>query len=141
MRAGRGRVLPLGGSRPLCRFGLIAAGKAAPVAAFEQAQCAVQVTPTVAPDGGVTLAFVPLVQHGIRSPWSAPVGDADADQPGERFPDLGWEVTLTAKEFVVVGTHFAKAGTLGHACFVDADALKPVQRLLVIQAVRPTTAE
>jgi hypothetical protein len=137
MRAGHARVLPLGGSRPLCQFALVAGGTPGAVTAFEQARCALQVTPTLTADGGLTLAFVPLVQHGIRSPWSAPLGDGEADQPGDRYPELGWEVTLTAKELVVVGTHFEKAGTLGHVCFVDPDTLKPVQRLLVIQAVRP----
>jgi hypothetical protein len=141
MRAGHARALPLGGSRPLCQFVVVAGGTPGPPVAFEQAQCAIQVTPTLTPNDSIKLSFVPVVRHGIRSPWSAPVGDGDADPPGERYPDLGWEVTPTAKEMVVVGTHFAKAGTLGHACFVEPDPLKPVQRLLVVQAVRPANPE
>lgn len=141
MRAGHARVLPLGGPRPLCQFAVVAGGSPRPVAAIEQAQCALQATPKLTADGGVKLAFVPLVQHGVRSPWSVPVDGDDAGPPGDRYPDLGWEVTLTAKELVVVGTHFAKTGTLGHVCFVDPDPLKPVQRLLVIQAVRAANPE
>jgi hypothetical protein len=53
---------------------------------------------------------------------------------------LTWEVTLAAQEFVVVGTRFDQPGTLGHACFVDADVARPVQRLLVIRANRGSDA-
>jgi hypothetical protein len=141
MRAGRPRLLPLGGPRSICQFGIVADGSPARARTFEHAQCAVQVTPTLTPDGGVTLAFVPLVQHGTRSPWSAPIDGDDASRPAERFPALGWDVTLGAKDLVVVGSRFGKSGTLGHACFVDADAARPVQRLLVIQAVRPANPE
>jgi hypothetical protein len=138
LRAGHARVLSLGGPRPICQFGVAADGKPGTVTAFERAQCGVQVTPTLTPDG-VTLAFLPLVQHGTRSPWTAPLDGDDTPQPADRFPALGWEVTLAAQELAIVGTRFEKAGTLGHACFVDADAAKPVQRLLVIQAVRPAS--
>ncbi|HEY1376141.1 MAG TPA: hypothetical protein VGF55_05075 [Gemmataceae bacterium] len=141
MRAGNVRVLPLGGPRPLCQFRLVADGKPASVEAFEQAQYALQVTPTLTPDGDVTLAFLPLVQHGTRSPWAAPLGGEDAAPPGERYPALAWEVTLAAGEYVIVGTRFDRAGTLGHACFVDPDDARPVQRLLVVQAVRPAAGE
>jgi hypothetical protein len=140
LRADHARVLPIGGPRSICQFSLITDGKPGTVTAFEKAQCGVQVTPTFTPDG-VTLAFVPLVQHGTRSPWSAPIDGDDTPQPADKFPALAWEVTLAAKELVVVGTRFEKAGTLGHACFVDASAVKPVQRLLVIQAVRPGASE
>jgi hypothetical protein len=145
MRVGNARVLPLGGMRKLCLFSLVTDGKSAATSAFEQSQCAMQVTPTFTTDGGVNLAFVPLIQHGARTPWTVPLDDADGPptdtRPAERFPALGWDVSLAAKDFVVIGTRFEKAGTLGHICFMDANALKPVQRLLVIQAVRPAAAE
>jgi hypothetical protein len=140
LRAGHARVLPLGAPRSVCQFRLVTDGQHGTVTAFEKAQCGLQVTPTPTADG-VTLAFVPLVQHGTRSPWSAPLDGDDTPQPADRFPALGWEVTVAAKELVIVGTRFDKAGTLGHACLIDADAAKPVQRLLVIQAVRPANPE
>jgi hypothetical protein len=137
MRAGRAKVLPLGGARSVCEFRLITDGQPAPPKAIEKARCAVQVTPTLTADGGVKLAFVPMVQHGARSVWTIPTGDDETATPADSFPALGWEVTAAAGEFVVIGTHFEKAGTLGYACFVDPDGAKPVQRLLAIRAVRP----
>jgi hypothetical protein len=135
-RAGHAKVIPLGGPRPLCEFRLTIDDKSTPLTAIEKAQCALQVTPTLQAEGGIKLAFVPLVQHGSRPVWTAPIDGAETATPADTFPDLGWEVTVAAGEFVVVGTQFEKAGTLGHACFVDPDGLKPVQRLLAVRAVR-----
>jgi hypothetical protein len=136
VRAGHAKVVPLGGPRPVCEFRLIDGAKPGEVTTFEKARCALQVTPTPAADGGVKLAFVPQVQHGSRPVWSVPLGSDEPAVPAENYPTLGWEVTVTSGEFVVIGTQYEKAGTLGHACFVDREAIKPVQRLLVIRAVR-----
>jgi hypothetical protein len=140
MRAGHARVIPLGGVRPTCQFRL--AGDGAPTI-VEQAQCAVQITPTVAADGGVTLTFVPLVRRSDRPVWAAPTDDdlPGGSAAGDQFPALGWEVTVSARELVIVGTQFERLDTLGRALFVDPDGARPVQRLLVIQAVRPASAE
>jgi hypothetical protein len=140
MRAGHAKVVALGGRRPICEFHVVADGKPGQVTTVERAQCALQVTPTLAADGGVKLAFVPVVQHGVRSVWSVPSGDDGEANPAEMFPALGWEVTAAAGEFVVIGTYFQKAGTLGHTCFVDPNEPKPVQRLLAIRAVRANSA-
>ena len=137
MRTGHAKLVTLGGRRPACQFGLVTDGKPAVSTSIGQAQCALQVTPTLAADGGVKISFVPVVQHSARSVWSIPTGDDDPVTPADSFPALGWEVTAAAGEFVVIGTHFQKAGTLGHVCFVDSDGAKPVQRLLAIRAVRP----
>lgn len=137
MRPGHAKVLPIGGRRPVCEFHLVTDGKPAPVTVIERAQCALQLTPTLTGDGGVKLAFVPVVQHGVRSVWSIPTGGDDGANPSDSFPALAWEVTAAAGEFVVIGAHFQKSGTLGHTCFVDLDGAKPLQRLLAIRAVRP----
>jgi hypothetical protein len=137
MRAGHAKVVSLGGTRSVGEFHLITDGKSVPVPAIERAQCALQVTPTLMADGGVKLAFVPVVQHGVRSVWSIPTGDDDQATPADSFPALAWEVTAAAGEFVVVGAQFDKPDTLGHACFVDLEGAKPVQRVLAIRAVRP----
>ncbi|HEX4591105.1 MAG TPA: hypothetical protein VH120_14300 [Gemmataceae bacterium] len=140
-RAGRPKLLPIGGPRPLCEFHLLDGNKPATVAAFEQAQCALQITPTPAAEGAVKLAFVPLVQHGSRPVWSAPLDGEEPAIPAERYPALGWEVTVAAGEFVLVGTRYEKAGTLGHAFLMDLDGTKPVQRLLTIRAARTRDLE
>ena len=85
----------------------------------------------------MTLAFVPAIQHGTRPVWLAPIVDDEPAAPAETFPALGWEVTVAAGEFVVIGGSFEKPDTLGHTFFVDPAGPKPVQRLLAIRAVRP----
>ncbi len=137
LRVGHAKLVTLGGRRSVCEFGLVTDGKPAANTTIERAQCALQLTATLSADGGVQIEFVPVVQHGVRSVWTTPIDGEDAAVPGDSFPALGWEVTAAAGEFVVVGAQFQKGGTLGHACFVDPDGPKPVQRLLAIRAVRP----
>lgn len=137
MRAGRAKIVTIGGPRPICEFRLVADGQPGAITAIEKARCALQITPTLTADGTVKLAFVPLVQHGSRPVWLTPITGDEPAIPADQFPALGWEVTVAAGEFVVVGAQFAKPETLGHACFIDPDGTKPVQRLLAVRAVRP----
>jgi hypothetical protein len=136
-RTGHAKVVRLGGPRPVCEFRLASGDNDAPATMIEKAQCAFQVTPSLPSDGGVKLAFVPLVQHGSRPVWTSPINGDDLATPADAYPALGWEVTVAPGQYVVVGTQFDVAGTLGHACFVDTAGIKPVQRLLAIRAVRP----
>jgi hypothetical protein len=137
MRAGHAKVVTLGGPRPVCEFRLVADGQPGQVRTIEKARCALQITPTLTADGAVKLAFLPQVQHGSRPVWLAPIVGDEPAIPADAFPAVGWEVTVAAGEFIVVGAQFDKSDTLGHACFVDTDGVKPVQRLLAIRAVRP----
>jgi hypothetical protein len=136
VRAGKAKTIGLGGPRSHCEFRLIDGDQLGKPMTIELAKCCLQITPTPASDGGVKLAFVPMIEHGLRPVWSAPVDGEEPATPGDRYPALGWEVTAAAGEFVVVGTQFEKADTLGRACFIDLDGSKPVQRLLVIRAAR-----
>lgn len=139
-RAGTAKPMLLGDARPLLRFQLHADGKATPVE-FNQAQCVLQITPTLAPDGGVKLAFQPVVQHGSKRLWAlAAEGNLplQGQQSIQRYPDLGWEVALAGTGYVVIGTRFDQVETLGHRCFISTEGAKPVQRLLAICASRLT---
>src|SRR5262245_5185793 len=62
-RAGTTKTVPLGGARSVCAFEVRANGQAT-TAEFENAQCAMAVTPTLTPDGQVTLTFAPQIEHG-----------------------------------------------------------------------------
>jgi hypothetical protein len=141
-RAGSPKVLPLGESRPLLGFQLHADGQVTR-AEFAQAQCLLQVTPTLDSDGGVKLSFVPLVQHGSAAVWALPPDGGlprQGQRPIQRYPAVAWDVTLSGTGYVVVGTHFDKAETLGYGCFINTDGSKPTQRLLAIRASRPVPA-
>jgi hypothetical protein len=112
-------------------------------AEFAQAQCLLQVTPTLDSDGGVKLSFVPLVQHGSAAVWALPPDGGlprQGQRPIQRYPAVAWDVTLSGTGYVVVGTHFDKAETLGYGCFINTDGSKPTQRLLAIRASRPVPA-
>jgi hypothetical protein len=136
-RAGKSKIMPLGPQRSICEYHIYEGDKAGPLVAFERARYVLQVTPSLANDGGVKLTFVPQVEHGSRPVWSAPLDGDDILPPAESYPALGWEVTLAAGEFLLVGTRFERTDTLGRTCFVERDDVKPVQRLLAIRAVRP----
>jgi hypothetical protein len=143
MRAGNAKPLPLGDVRPQLRAQLHTGGKSTPVT-LDQAQCLLQVTPTLLPDGAIKLAFLPTVQHGAKTLWTLSVEGGlplQGQRPIERYPALGWEVTLAGAEYVVVGARFEKADTLGRAFFVSTEGAKPVQRLLVLRAARMAPPE
>jgi hypothetical protein len=136
--SGTGKLVALGGVHPKMQFQLLADGKPTPVA-LENAQWQLQVVPTLLADGRVKLTITPQAEHGRRGllPQAGEDGfSLQGQRPTERYAALTWDVTLAAQEYVVVGTRFDQPGTLGHACFVDTDVARPVQRLLVIRANR-----
>ncbi len=140
LRADNARPLTIGEARPHCRFTLQTEGKPVPVS-LENARCVLQVTPKLAADGAVQLTFLPVVQYGDKTILALPAeGGLRGQQATERYPALGWEVTLAGPTYVVVGTRFDRVDTLGHQFFVTTGA-KPVQRLLAIRAARLTVPE
>lgn len=137
-RSGTTKTLLLSGLLSSCEFQLKLDGEPK-TTEFKQAQCAVAVTPTLASDGRVVLAFVPQVQHGAPKLLTHDEhGDfvLQGRRPAEPYPGLNFEVTLGAQDYVVIGTWAEKKSTLGQCCFVTADGPKPSQRLLVIRAAR-----
>jgi hypothetical protein len=137
-RTGTTKTILLGGLRPSCAFRLKLDGEPTP-AEFDQAQCAMAVTPTFASDGRVALSFVPQVQHGAPKLLTHDEHGEfvlQGRRPAEPYPGLSFEVTLGAQDYVVVGTWAEKDATLGHCCFVTSVGAKPTQRLLVIRAAR-----
>jgi hypothetical protein len=136
-------TLLLGLPMPQCRFQLLRDGQWQSVE-FEQAQCTLLVTPTLAADGRTRLQFTPQVRHGEPLPGPQPSVDRagiyswifQERHPTETYSHLGWEVTLAANEYVVVGGRFDLAQALGHRFFIRGDEPTPVQRLLVVRTAR-----
>jgi hypothetical protein len=139
-KAGDAKLLTLGGLQSECRFQLVQDG-ATTSANFDNAQCALQVTPNLLANG-VTLQIAPQIQHGKRSLWPAtdPEGgwSMQGQRPVERYGHLQFEVTLGATEYLVVGMR-DKPNSLGQTCF-KALGDRPVERLLAIRASRPAAA-
>jgi hypothetical protein len=140
LHAGHPTTVTLGPVAPQCRFQVQQEGRAAEIT-LAQAELTFKVLPTLTADGGVRLQFTPQIYHGEAILTPRPAADRSgfllqAQRPTEAFPALAWEVTLAPNEYVAVGAHADRAGTLGHQYFVRHDEPVPVQRLLAIRTSR-----
>ncbi len=132
--------LDLGPARPVCEFQVQRDGEPTTIR-LEQAQCTLEVTPTLTADGRVKLTFVPQVVHGEATLMPRPAPDGSGwmlpqTRPTERYATMAWEVNVPPNDYVVIGTRYGQEQTLGHQCFVTADNAAAVQRLLVIRTSR-----
>ncbi|MDB5311244.1 MAG: hypothetical protein JWO38_5446 [Gemmataceae bacterium] len=133
-------VLPTAGPTDPCEYTVLP-GLAAERTRVKlrQARCGVLVRPEVTPGGRVKVWCEPQVQHGDRQDWIRPTADAtgfvvQGEVPLERYPELGFEVVLGAKEYLVIGWPAEAADTVGAALFgVEANG-RLRQRVLVIRA-------
>jgi hypothetical protein len=130
----------LGPAVPSCRLEVHQDGKLVPVE-LKDAQCTLQVVPSLLEEGRTRLHFTPQIQHGAARLFPQPAEDRSGlvlkdQRPTEEYPAVGWDVTLAPGQYVVVGTRFDRPGTLGYQCFFRGDEPRPVQRLLVICAGR-----
>jgi hypothetical protein len=142
LHAGKPTQVVLGPTAPACEFRIARDGIQVPVA-LNKAQCTLELVPSLAKDGHISLRFLPQVQHGDSALLPKPAPDFSGwmfqqERPTERYPALGWDVTLAANEYIVIGGRLDRPHTLGHQCFVRTDEQMPVQRLLVIRTARLT---
>jgi hypothetical protein len=109
---------------------------------FKDAQCRLDIVPQLTGDGRVRLEFTPHIRHGARAihfaPCQDPGGalrwDRQEEAPDEAFAQASWHLTIAPNEYVIVGTHLNRPGTLGHACFLgNTEDGRPMQRLLVLK--------
>ncbi len=140
--AGDALAVALGPVCKSCTFRLEAPGVEEEVS-LADAQCFLEVLPTLADEGRVLLRFTPQVRHGQQvrmvSAQKAPDGaldwNAQVKQPEKAYPAVGWELTVGPSEYVVVGTWLDPPDTLGQRCFRN-DAPPQKQKLLVIRTSR-----
>jgi hypothetical protein len=137
LHAGKSKTVILGSTRPLCCFQRKQGGEPRAIS-LEQAQCTLLVVPTLTEDGRIQLRFTPQILHGETNLLPCPAPDNSGwvlqeQRPTELYADLGWEVVLAPYEYVVIGGRLDQPASLGHQCFIDADAPRPVQRLLVMR--------
>ena len=107
----------------------------------DQARFGFDVTATLTSDGRTRLVFTPKVETGESLlPFQASPEESRwvlrVEKPSRAFSRLGWEVTLTPGQYLVVGCMPDQAGTLGYSAMMNADGTNPVQRLLVIRTNR-----
>lgn len=143
VRAGNPTAVTLGPVWKACRFEVRQGAEAAAVE-LADAQCLLEVVPTLSDDGRTVLRFTPHVRHGpprmVPYATQGPEGwrrwECLARQAEEGYAVLSWELTVAPNEYVVVGTHLNKPDTLARRCFTE----EGTQRLLVLRTGRAQPA-
>jgi hypothetical protein len=142
MRSGNNTQILLGPSSSRYVFQLRRDGQATPVE-LDQGQGMLLVTPHFTAEGKVQVQFTPAVKHGqqlleprsIQDPGGTLRWDLQVHQPMETYTHLSWQQTVCDSEYIIVGTWLEKHQTLGQSCFIEAEGIAPVQRLLVLRAM------
>jgi hypothetical protein len=111
---------------------------------YEQAKFSIAITPNHASDGRITLKCVPEVEYQDKKSW-LPTGAVGpgwlSSRPVDRCESLGWEVTLSPREFLIIGSHYERGQWLGNQIFGGMQGAEKVQRLLIVRAGRLSPAE
>jgi len=111
---------------------------------LDQAQCQFQIVPTLLSDGHTRLQITPLIKHGqpnfaphaIQEPSGTLRWEMLVQQSVETYANLAWQQTVDDSDYIVIGTRLELPDTLGQRCFIQMDSDPPVQRLLVLRALR-----
>lgn len=106
-------------------------------ARFENAKFVMSITPSHAGSGRISLKCVPEVEYSDKRRWTpiGAAGDAWAGQkPVERYQALAFEITLSPREFLVIGADADRGNWLGNQMFSEQAGNERVQRLLIIRA-------
>jgi hypothetical protein len=143
VRAGNPTAVNLGPVWKRCDYQLQQGPEVAAVE-LADAQCLLEVVPTLTDDGRTLLRFTPCVRHGqpllVPRATQDPSGwrrwECSARQAEEAYAVLSWELTVAPNEYVVVGTLAGRRDTLGQRCFVGGEGSEGVQRLLVLRTGR-----
>ncbi len=143
VHAGQAVPVPLSSPWKRCRFQLHLDGQATEVD-LQDAECLLEITPTLTDDGLIHLQFTPHVKHGAPAVAFAACQDPSGalrwarqhEQPDECYRRLAWEMTISPNEFIVIGTRLDRPATLGQAFFLPPPDDIRVQRLLVLRTGR-----
>jgi hypothetical protein len=130
-------VLTMNGPAPQAEYQVRRSLEESPATVkFEQAKFSITLTPRHAPDGRITLHCVPEMEYQDKKSW-LPTGAVGpgwlASRPAERYDSMAWEVTLTPREFLVIGTHNERDNWLGNQIFGSWQGPAKIQRLLVVR--------
>jgi hypothetical protein len=146
--AGNPTEVSLGPAWARMRFRYRPDGRPPAAVELAQAECLLEFVPAAAEEGRTILRFTPHVRHGTvhRYPQAEKTASGELrwkmeeQQSEEVYPDLQWELTVGAGEFVVVGTYLdaGRSETLGQRCFLPEPDGQRQQRVLVLRAARRT---
>ncbi|MBI2804128.1 MAG: hypothetical protein HYX68_03990 [Planctomycetes bacterium] len=141
--AGKAVPIWLGAGVPHTFFDFVIGNRRQEVS-FDQARFGLEVTATFTKDGRTRLTFTPQVENGEQLlPFQADPENSTwklrIEKASKKYPELGWEATLGANQYLVVGARLERDRTLGPTAFVQLDGVSGVQRLLVIRNCRSVT--
>ncbi len=133
-------LLPLGPAMATCRYRIVEQG-ASTLVTLQHAECGLSVVPALEEGGNVRLKCTPQVRHGeIKLMPHASADDSGwnllPEKPTRTYSQLGWEVSLSPNQYLVVGGREDRPESFGYRCFARVDEPQSVQRLLVIRATR-----
>lgn len=139
VRSGKSVTLVLGPPIPQLCFCLVC-DRHMQTCTFEQAECVLEMVPSLAQDGRTRLQFTPQVRHGEprRHLRTGPDGTwlLAVERPLERYPALDWDVVLAANDLLLIGCRTGPSTSLGRQAFYRPEEEVPVQRLLVLRTRR-----
>jgi hypothetical protein len=133
-------AIPLNGPVPSAEYRFRPTMRVEPtLVKFEQARFSMTFTPSFAADGRLELHCVPEVEYQDKKRW-LPVGAVGVgwlgNKPIERHNALAFDVKLSPREYLVIGSYFERGDWIGNQEFTGVVRNEKVQRLLVIRASR-----
>jgi hypothetical protein len=146
LAAGHSTAMAVGPTLAQCSFQLKTVDGGIEVL-LDQGQCAFKIDTARASEGKTRLKFTPQVLYGARIPdyqVDPKQGSLQMEfkRPSKVYPDLSWEVTLGANQFLVIGSHFDTSAddnapqSLGSQFFIQENGRTFVQRILVLRTMR-----
>lgn len=140
--SGRTATIWLGPILPQSTYEIVAGDTRTDIS-FDQARYGLDVTATFTSTGQTKLTFTPKVENGEaalpfesvpeRSAW-----ERRTERAARTHPELRFEVTLDANQYVLIGGRAERTGSLGLNAFTQGPP--QIQRLLVIRNCRSVSA-
>jgi hypothetical protein len=114
--------------------------------AYPKASGSICVVPTLDGSKSIALVLFPQVEFGDSKPQYVPTADYDAWQINvsrekQAFHELTAELSLESGTYVLIGCRPENRDSLGRRLFTGGNSSRPMQRLLVLRAVRPSLEE
>ncbi|MGL6073957.1 MAG: hypothetical protein ACRC8S_07335 [Fimbriiglobus sp.] len=141
------KVLPVNGPLSQTKIRLLGDLASAPTTRdYELVECGFNITLKNLGDDRYQLNFEPQIQHGEKTlhirPNAEQTGVTREDRkPLTSFPSLNFEVTLGARDYLIIGPNTDPAETLGGSFFIAPHGDQLRQRLLVLRTCkRPALA-
>jgi len=129
-------AIQLNGPVPMAEYQFRATMDSKPATAkFEQAKFSMNFTPAHGPDGHIKLHCVPEVEYNDKKYWlpTGAVGAGWMGKPLERYNTLAWDINLSPRELLIIGSYYERGTCLGNGIFTGTQGTAKVQRVLIVR--------